>query len=857
MLTFKDRILSFDILPEETITYNFNNNITISENKTERCIPNKLEYLVRFSFGNLTLKECELEQYRSFIEQSKNTIDSFFYKSSIDYETRQVGIDISNSDGYTLSELGLAYLDPEQTDTLRLFKVRRLAYNGRVIRTLKPIYPDPSTIEIYEDDVLIDPLSYNFVDDDVQIAGLNPSARFTWSGEFFHLVRFANLGQTIEKKSFNTYEVNGISLVEVKKSHGIFLEEQFNSDFQSFDGSFTFDFEPSIIKTIDAPVYEKRVNNDFESRRTITPYINENFKFLSTLINGNQKDYLVSFFLIAKGMLNRFTFKNRPVRFKEDSLSITKISADRLSFFASQGMKIDLCATHFTYNDFEFCTGKHTIGDIDKDTTISFWVNSTQYDPDQLAIIVDRVDELRDYLTSTVYAEPGATGSVIYQQMGGGSWLSSYTFDVRFKTTTKLITVVITDNDDRNGGYYQSFPTSQEPRYINKTTLEPTNAWNNDIALLNQHGRDYDSLYILHLKNPRLTTEANWRSFQNFRDHFYDVIDSKTPYQTAGLKSTGKEQIIKFISNVTLNSSFIDIFSSETASPRTWTTVMLLSKEGLFNPVSGSPLGYGFTSLDANVETPGDGNIFRPNFSIDVSATDQKVNLATDNITADVITTDLVGLTETQLSAGIFKGFQVRIALIDFMNAPATVNLSFPASQGTSLLVGLVGEVTVWDHYFSIEMRSFSDLLNKPISNKAMPICSHDFGDSLCGLDLVALGLQYDDIAITGFNTANREISIATANFTNNFINGSVYVKQGINLNLRFRIEAVINSTTIRLKGDFAGDFAINDEVDIKAFCAKNQVTCRDDYLNFIHYGGFPIGGNWMRGLSQITTTAF
>ena len=238
--------------------------------------------------------------------------------------------------------------------------------------------------------------------------------------------------------------------------------------------------------------------------------------------------------------------------------------------------------------------------------------------------------------------------------------------------------------------------------------------------------------------------------------------------------------------------------------------------------------------------------LYRGRYSINASAGESRINLSPDNGEVLTLINPDSAFTAEQLGAGYLSEAQVDLRLFNAVALPATFE------EGIPIVAGRTGNVTILDGALSFELRSNSELLGKPVTNKTSPKCPYIFGGSECGLNLQANNLQFLGATVTAVaGTFNSEVTLDVV-VNSNFVNGTVFIQSGNNRGLYFDIQTVTGTDTVTLVGEFAGTFEIGDTLDITAYCQKDQAACIA-YSNFENFGGVPVGGNWVPGLTRIT----
>ena len=251
----------------------------------------------------------------------------------------------------------------------------------------------------------------------------------------------------------------------------------------------------------------------------------------------------------------------------------------------------------------------------------------------------------------------------------------------------------------------------------------------------------------------------------------------------------------------------------------------------------------GFTSFDSDLVI--EGITYSSNHNIDSFAGSSEINLSVDNGEIEQVLDGFERWSVDQVAAGYLSGNRIELRLFNPLSLPPTF------AEGTPIISGTTGKVEVVDGSYKFEVRSISELTNRPVNHKTSPKCVFDLGDSRCKLDLVALGFKFNVATILSVAGNFGENLVLDVTLNDRFLNGFVEVLTGVNAGLTYIVSDLNLPSTLRLTGEFAGAFQPNDTVRITAFCAKDQSACLA-YSNFQNFGNIPVGGNWIPGLSRI-----
>lgn len=252
----------------------------------------------------------------------------------------------------------------------------------------------------------------------------------------------------------------------------------------------------------------------------------------------------------------------------------------------------------------------------------------------------------------------------------------------------------------------------------------------------------------------------------------------------------------------------------------------------------------GFNSLDFPITI--DGVEYKPSNNIDATAVTKTLGLDIDNTQVAVLMNQ-TELIERYIRVGLLEDAPVEVRLVNFITPPNTLD------DAINILSGFIGEVTITNGLMTLEVTSRTQLVNRSISNLATPICPYVFGDSKCGLDLVALGLQHDNVTI---DSVVSEVDITYSGLANpidhaRYIDGYITIETGENKNIVLRITAAAGDT-LAYDGLLVAPLQPGvDTISFRAACNKTREAC-ESYNNIRRFGGFFVGDFWMQGYSGL-----
>ncbi|MGV2830576.1 DUF2460 domain-containing protein [Myxosarcina sp. GI1(2024)] len=338
-MTYSGFELTFPRQPAETINFEFDTTIIEAQEGYESRQANRAEYRARFTFDTLSLTEAELTELQDFYDSVNGNLDTFKYKSRIEYTATKDFEEYYTGTDYDVHTRGRAYLRPDGTtyQLVKSYGVGGSAGDTSGYKTLKHI--DLSTLEIYVDDTQV----FDFTaDGDMGVItfGTQPAsgAVVSFSCEYYHEVRFdmENLEATLIAPG--EYEVNSLALVEELTTTYSPLDA---NDYTEIPYSLKLPFEPALTRKRKFQVREKSLKNGRELRKLRNANEDVCFGLESNIITEAEKGLMLCWFIATKGRAVPFTYKAKSLRFDTDTFSLTTVRLE------------DDSDLYFNYNSFE------------------------------------------------------------------------------------------------------------------------------------------------------------------------------------------------------------------------------------------------------------------------------------------------------------------------------------------------------------------------------------------------------------------------------------------------------------------------------------------------------------------------
>ena len=193
---------------------------------------------------------------------------------------------------------------------------------------------------------------------------------------------------------------------------------------------------------------------------------------------------------------------------------------------------------------------------------------------------------------------------------------------------------------------------------------------------------------------------------------------------------------------------------------------------------------------------------------------------------------DAQGLTEADLSAGLWDDASVEFWLIDWSDTTNALLLD----------IATIGEVSRSEFSFVAELRSLAHRLDQQQGRYFQRACSADLGDARCSVDLAssAFTVAATVAAITG---SMLQLGLDTPFASGFFTSGHLSVTGGAATGAHDSIRSHESTGQGDLVGLWSGviaGLAIGDRVLLTAGCDKSPTTCVSKFANLANFRGFP-----------------
>jgi uncharacterized phage protein (TIGR02218 family) len=241
-----------------------------------------------------------------------------------------------------------------------------------------------------------------------------------------------------------------------------------------------------------------------------------------------------------------------------------------------------------------------------------------------------------------------------------------------------------------------------------------------------------------------------------------------------------------------------------------------------------------YTSWDSDLMV--DSILYLSNAGIIPTAVASKSDMSADNLEVSTFFNDI---TEVDILSGKYENAQVEAWV---------VNIADLEKDPISLFGGEVGEITSGDTRFTFALRSKSTRLNQAISVRTSDQCNYKFCDAKCLLNI-------EDYTVDGFEVtelfeskySQRQFKVSPQPSENDFDFGYLEFTSGQLEGVRLDVRNVTPNSNIVLWSNPPLGLAVGDTLKLVRGCAKTPTACQV-YNNYVNFGGFPVGGNWMIG---------
>lgn len=220
-------------------------------------------------------------------------------------------------------------------------------------------------------------------------------------------------------------------------------------------------------------------------------------------------------------------------------------------------------------------------------------------------------------------------------------------------------------------------------------------------------------------------------------------------------------------------------------------------------------------------------NTYAPTSAFAASAIRWRADASVDNLSITGITKGSV--TEDDLRRGYYDDAEVRFYDCHWTDLPGG---KLPRFRG------YMGEIKLQGLRFEFEVRGLMEYMQRPIGRSYVVDCPvRRFGDSVCGLDIVALGYVHSG-TVSSLGSENRRFGISVVQADGYFANGEFQFTSGDNAG--WQDKAYLHAAdAVTLFRNPPFPVQIGDGFQIERGCPRTYAFCQGQN-NLVNYRGFP-----------------
>lgn len=246
---------------------------------------------------------------------------------------------------------------------------------------------------------------------------------------------------------------------------------------------------------------------------------------------------------------------------------------------------------------------------------------------------------------------------------------------------------------------------------------------------------------------------------------------------------------------------------------------------------------YGFTSHDEDIIF--EGVRYRAETGTSPSAISTKAGMQVDNTEAAGVL-DSSAITEDDLRAGVWDHAELRVFAVNWRNL---------AAGAMKLRRGWLGQVSLKDQRYGVEVRGMMAALNASVGQSVTPACTAILGDSRCTKDLTDYTATGTVTAVSSNRVFDTDLPGATVRLTPSttgnpiegyFDSGTVTWVTGANAGLGMEVRAYAVTGEIGLQLPMTRDVEVGDTFTAVVGCAKSREVCIATFGNLANFRGFP-----------------
>jgi uncharacterized phage protein (TIGR02218 family) len=246
---------------------------------------------------------------------------------------------------------------------------------------------------------------------------------------------------------------------------------------------------------------------------------------------------------------------------------------------------------------------------------------------------------------------------------------------------------------------------------------------------------------------------------------------------------------------------------------------------------------FGFTDHDSDISI--DSILYKAESGFTPSAIQNSASLSVDNL-------DIEGM----LSAGNITEADIMAGLYDFAEIEIfQVNYNDITQGKLKLRRGWLGEVSLVNQQFVVEVRGLTQRLSQTIGELYSASCRATFADSRCKINPAS----YTVTGTVSSVTSNREFVDSGRTEGSGLFNfGKITFSSGANNGLSMEVKEFISGGKIILVLPMPYSISTGDNYNILQGCDKTLETCSSQYNNVVNFRGEP----HVPGLDSMLETA-
>lgn len=247
----------------------------------------------------------------------------------------------------------------------------------------------------------------------------------------------------------------------------------------------------------------------------------------------------------------------------------------------------------------------------------------------------------------------------------------------------------------------------------------------------------------------------------------------------------------------------------------------------------------GFTDHDRDLSFGG--VLFKADSGLNAAAVEMATGLSVDtHSVTGAIRSDAID--EAEVERGLYDSAEVTLWMVDWMDVASRLLLSR----------GFIGEIRRQGGHFEAEIVGLAERLNQPFGRAYLHSCDARLGDERCGIALDAPEWRAEAVVDEVLSPQRYAVTGLDGFESGFFANGSVVWMAGANAGAQSHVKHYTRGARVTVDLWLAPPVAVapGDILELTAGCDKTTETCRQKFLNFNNFRGFPHmpGDDWAVG---------